>query len=222
MTALRVAGAEALVDAVAEARDDERLRLARDLHDGLGQTLTSAALFARSLEAGAGGGSDSTLATLRRLVEAALTETKTIIWSLRPADVEALGFSAALHALADTFRRCHGVQVDVHLWDVDDLSPEVEAAAYRVAQEAMANAVRHACPTALSVVAGRRGRTLTLVVEDDGAGFDRPAPPGDGGAGILGMRERAALLGGRVDVESRPGHGTTVRLVVPCERAVAA
>ncbi|HUR23624.1 MAG TPA: histidine kinase, partial [Acidimicrobiales bacterium] len=123
------------------ARHDERRRLARELHDGLGQTLTSASFLARSLEPGGGDASGSTVSALRRLIEVALTETKTIMWRLRPADVEELGFEAALRALAETFQRSHGVRVDLHLWAVDHLGPEVEAAAYRVAQEAMTNAV---------------------------------------------------------------------------------
>lgn len=202
--------------AVAAARHDERLRLARELHDGLGQTLTSAALFARSLEATAGA-SGPTVAMLRRLVEAALTETKTIMWRLRPAEVEHLGFAGALQALAETFERCHGVRVHIRLSSVHDLSPAVESAAYRVAQEAMTNAVKHAAPTVISVLASRWGPTLTLVVEDDGTGFDPSSPVGDPGAGIVGMRERAAALGGRLDIESGRARGTTVRLVVPSE-----
>jgi signal transduction histidine kinase len=198
------------------ARHDERLHLAHELHDGLAQTLTSAALFARSLELGAGETSSDTVTELRRLVEAALTETRTIMWRLRPADVEALGFEAALRGLAETFRRAHGVRVDVHLSSVDRLSPAVEAAAYRVAQEAMTNAVKHAGPTVLSLLACRRGSTLTLVVDDDGTGFDPSAPVPSRCAGVLGMRERAAGLGGRLDLQTSPGHGTTVRLVVPC------
>ena len=216
--ALLEEGSEELSGRVAAARHDERRHLARELHDGLGQTLTSASLLARSLELGAGDDSASTVSELRRLVDAALTETNTIMWRLRPADVEELGFEAALRALAETFQRGHGVRVDLHLSAVDHLSPAVEAAAYRVAQEAMTNAVKHAGPAVLSVLAGRRGPTFTLVVDDDGTGFDPSVRVGTGGAGIIGMRERAAALGGRLDLDSRPGHGTTVRLVLPCER----
>jgi signal transduction histidine kinase len=212
-----IEGRDETVGGAAGARQDERLRFARELHDGLGQTLTSAALFARSLEVGAGETSSNTVAELRRLVEAALTETKTIMWRLRPADVEELGFEAALRRLAETFRRAHGVRVDVHLSSVDRLSPAVEAAAYRVAQEAMTNAVKHAGPTLLSVLACRRGSTLTLVVDDDGTGFDPSAGVGTQCAGILGMGERAVALGGRLDIQTSPGHGTTVRLIVPSE-----
>lgn len=212
------AGREQLLGSVAAARHAERLHLARELHDGLGQTLTSAALFARSLELAGGDAPGSTVSELRRLVEAALTETKTIMWRLRPADVENLGFEAALRALAEAFRRNHAVRVDLHLSAVDHLFPAVEAAAYRVAQEAMTNAVKHADPTVLSVLAGRRGRTFTLVVNDDGTGFDPSARARTGGAGVIGMRERAAGLEGRLDIDSKPGHGTTVRLVLPCEQ----
>ncbi len=207
--------ARVLAEGRAEGRHEERLRLARELHDGLGQTLTSAALFARSLELN-GAAAGFPVAELRRLVEAALTETKTIMWRLRPTAVEELGFEGALRALAETFLRGHGVQVDLHVAAVDHLNPTVETAAYRVAQEAMTNAVKHAEPSVLSVLAGRRGPTFRLVVDDDGTGFDPSARAGTRGAGILGMRERAAALGGRLDLDSKPGHGTTVRLVVPC------
>jgi signal transduction histidine kinase len=203
-----------------DARHDERLRLARELHDGLGQTLTSAALVARSLEAHGGDASGATVAAVRRLVETALTETRTMMWRLRPTAVEQLGFEAALLALAETFQRCHGVRVDVHLSAVGGLSPAVEGAAYRVAQEALTNAVKHAEPTVLSVLVCRRGPTLTLVVDDDGTGFDPSTRTGRRGAGILGMRERAVALGGRLDLETEVGQGTTVRLVVPCNAGI--
>jgi signal transduction histidine kinase len=207
--------ARALSQGREQGRHDERLRLARDLHDGLGQTLTSAAFYARSLELG-GCVPGASVAELRRLVEAALTDTRTIMWRLRPADVESLGFEGAMRALAETFRRSHRVRVDLCLAGVENLSPAIEAAAYRVAQEAMTNAVKHAEPAVLSVLAGRRGPTFRLVVDDDGTGFDSSGRVGTRGAGILGMRERAAALGGRLDLDSKPGHGTTVRLVLPC------
>lgn len=209
-------GRKPTLDAGARARYDERRRLARELHDGVGQTLTSAVLFARALEAEAGDPPASTVVELRRLVEAALAETQTIMWRLRPVAVEELGFEVALTALAETVQRAHGVRVEVHLYGADGLSPAVEAATYRVAQEATANAVKHARPAVLSVLVCRQGPSLTLVVEDDGTGFDPSSPVGERCAGILGMRERAAALGGRLDVESEMGHGTTVRLVVPC------
>jgi two-component system NarL family sensor kinase len=212
--------ARMLAEARAEGRQEERLRVARELHDGLGQSLTAAVLLARSLEIGRGSG--STVADLRGQVEAALNETKTILSDLRPREVEELGFGAALREMAETLQRIYGVRVDLHLAAVDHLSPAVEATAYRVAQEAMTNAVKHAQPAVLSVLAGRRGATFTLVVDDDGAGFDPSARVPGSGAGIIGMRERAAALGGRLDLGSNPGHGTTVRLFVPCDEGTAA
>jgi signal transduction histidine kinase len=101
------------------------------------------------------------------------------------------------------------------------MEPPMEAAAFRVVQEALTNAVKHAAPTTISIFATTLDNTLRLIIEDDGDGFDAgstlsSAAPGQG-AGILGMQERAAAVGGRLVVESLPGRGTTVRLVAPCQ-----
>jgi two-component system sensor histidine kinase UhpB len=208
-----------LLARLVDTQHEERVRLARELHDGLGQTLTSAALFAKSLEQEADGELGAAVGSLRALLDEGLAETRTLVWRLRPVEVEELGFSAALKTIAEKFRQRHGVPVEVHLRGMDDLPPVLEAAAYRIVQEALTNAVKHAAPKNLSVVATRLADTLTIIVEDDGEGFDPEVVQAGwrgGGAGILGMKERAGELGGQLVVESRAGSGTTVRLVVPC------
>jgi len=202
-----------------DTQHEERLRLARELHDGLGQTLTSAALFAAALEKDAPAPFAASVGILRGLVEDALASTRTVMWRLRPVEVDELGFVAALRAMAAGFAQRHGIPVDVHVAGVDDLGARVGAAVYRVAREAITNACAHAAPATVSVLVTRTDGILTLVVEDDGAGFDPSAVtawhPGRRGAGIVGMRECAAALDGTLAVESRFGGGTTVRLIAP-------
>lgn len=208
-----------LLERLVDTQRDERVRMSRELHDGLGQILTSAALFARSLEEEAGEPFAAPVASLRTLIEDALAATRTLVWRLRPVEVEELGLALAIQKLAEKFRQRHGLLVAIHLAGVDHLAPPVEATMYRVIQEAMTNAVKHGAPTTLSVVATRRDSRITVVVEDDGCGFDSEQELTAGsparGAGITGMRERAEALGGELAVESRPGRGTMVRLVVP-------
>jgi two-component system sensor histidine kinase UhpB len=211
---------KSLLARLMDAQQEERVRLARELHDGLGQTLTSAALFARSLEQEVGSQSQGAVRSLRTLLEEALSSTRTLVWSLRPVEVEQLGFARAVQKIADNFLARHGVPVEVHLEGIDRMEPPMEAAAFRVVQEALTNAVKHAAPTTISIFATTLDNTLRLIIEDDGDGFDvgstlSCAAPGQG-AGILGMQERAAAVDGRLVVESHPGTGTTVRLVAPC------
>ena len=185
------------------------------MHDGLGQTLTSAALCVRLLEREMGDTAAPTLGVLRGLVDEALASVKTLMSGLRPPSGDEQGLAATLPRLAEAFELCHGVQVDVYVTDIGELSPAAERTAYRVAQEAMKVAVAQGSPGALSVVATQRGGELTMIVEDGGSGFDPAASAAMREASILRLRERALALGGRLDVESRPGHGTTVRLVLP-------
>ena len=213
---------QVLLDRVVEAHAEERVRLARELHDGLGQVLTSASLFASSIEEEAPAALGAPLASLRAQLEEALTATRTLVWRLRPVEVDAQGLGGAVAILAEKTRQRHGFEVDAHVSGLDErLAPATASAIYRVVQEAVTNAVRHADPRAISIVITQHGPAIVAVVEDDGAGFvpDRVVRRhGDeSGLGLLGMRERAAAAGGRLVVESRPGNGAMVRLEVPCE-----
>jgi PAS domain S-box-containing protein len=208
-----------LVTRLRAAHAEERVRLARELHDGLGQLLTSASLYASSIEDQAPEALAGALATLRSQLDEALAATRTLVWRLRPVEVDELGLAGAVTNLAIKIRRRHGIQVDVHTTDALDLvDPVVEAAAYRVVQEAVTNAVKHACPQTISIVVTLRGPRVVVVVEDDGSGFDATlsaAGAQDSGAGIIGMRERAASVGGELVIESEPGRGTLLRFEAP-------
>lgn len=205
----------ALLDALVTAQEDERTRIARELHDGLGQVLTSLALFASDLERGKMSDTQrAKIAGFRERVQSAVGDMRRLVRTLRPVELDKEGLVAALKRLVAEVRDHPGIEVDI----ADDLggmrvpSP-ADVTVYRVVQEAITNALRHARATSLSVTLTRRDDRLVVVVEDNGRGFD-PSISHDW-FGILGMRERALLAGGEVTVESAPGRGTTVRLEVP-------
>jgi PAS domain S-box-containing protein len=210
-----------LLERVVEAHAEERVRLARELHDGLGQLLTSASLYATSIEEQAPEALVASLATLRGQLGEALAATRTLVWRLRPAEIDERGVAGAVVTLVEKIRQRHHVQVDVHIGGLQERLPaQTESAIYRVVQEAVTNAVKHADPQTISILITRRRSAIVALIEDDGAGFvlqSVVARDDLSGFGIVGMRERAVSVGGRLVIESRPGNGTMVRLEVPCE-----
>jgi len=201
---------------VVRAQEEERQRVARELHDSLGQSLTSIALYARSLEETVGGEERERLSKLAGTAEKAVIETRRLVWSLRPPELDELGLVPALERLASDVEEAKGVRVEVH----DGLRgfrlpTEVRSTAYRVVQEALTNVVKHADAETASVIVGRRNGNFSAIIEDDGSGFDTRQTGEGPHFGIIGMRERADLIGGSLDIESVPGKGTTVRLEVP-------
>jgi PAS domain S-box-containing protein len=198
---------------MATASEEQRGRISRELHDELGQLLTGLGLGLKALE-----GRTADPAALGRLQELAGRigrEAHRIALELRPTALDDLGLVAAVRNYAEEWAARAGVAVDLHLPDpAERLPAEVETAAYRIVQEALTNVVKHAAATRVSVMVERRPGQLAAIVEDDGRGFEPgevldPRRPGDP-LGLAGMRERAALVGGRVEVESSPGGGTTV------------
>jgi signal transduction histidine kinase len=133
------------------------------------------------------------------------------------------GLADAVVTMAEKIRHRHHIDVDLHISGLDDgLPPRMEAAIYRVVQEAVMNSVKHADPEVISIVITRRGSAIVAVIEDDGGGFDVEsvsARDDEAGFGIVGMKERAASFGGQLAIESRPGNGVMVRLEVPCTGA---
>ena len=202
---------------VVEAQEVERARLARELHDETGQALTSILLGLKSLEervetddGGAG------FAELRELVVATLQDVRRLAVELRPAALDDFGLVPALERLRDSVSEQSQISVDVQS-DLDDrqrLPPETETALYRIVQEALTNVLKHADATRVTVRLRLHERFVELVVQDDGGGFD-PNVVRDGGLGLAGMRERVALLGGRMAVKSSDGAGTMLRAEVP-------
>jgi signal transduction histidine kinase len=199
---------------------EERYRIARELHDSVAQKLFSlrltvdaaAALLSRDADRAA-----EQLDTVRQLAAEATDELRAIVVGLRPPDLAGDGLHVALRKQAELLDRVHGAQVRFHGCPVPRLPASREEAVYRIAQEAVHNALRHAEPRHVDIDLSNPHGTLVLVVSDDGRGFD----PGAASArlrrrlGISSMSDRARAAGGRLGVESRPGKGTVVRLQVP-------
>jgi two-component system sensor histidine kinase UhpB len=196
------------------AQEAERLRVARELHDEIGQTLTAVTIQAeRAAE------EDPTLASaaLRRVADAvrdSLDEVRRIARELRPEALDDLGLVNALIALCSRIDAQDGMVVRRELQGkLPALSPDVELVIYRIAQEGLTNALRHSGARSATVSLAADAETLTLRVADDGQGMPADLPAG--AAGISGMRERALLVGGRLSIESEPGQGTELQLSIP-------
>jgi signal transduction histidine kinase len=200
---------------VVTAQELERQRLARELHDETGQALTSILLGLRSVEdAGDEAELRRAVGEVRDLVRSTLQDVRQLAVDLRPKALDDFGLVAALERLTESFREQTGLAVAFQTTVNDRLPPEVETALYRIVQEALTNIVKHARASSVSILLTRKESSASVVVEDDGAGFE-PARTRDGGLGLVGMRERVGLLGGRLAIESRPGAGTTFVAEVP-------
>jgi signal transduction histidine kinase len=201
---------------VVEAQELERRRLARELHDETGQALTSILLGLKALEERtADPASRAATEDLRELVVSTLQDVRRLAVELRPSALDDFGLVAALERLTASFTEQTGISVDFQTALADERLPEeVETALYRIVQESLTNVVKHARARRVSILLARKGGTVKAVVEDDGQGFDTVEQTGDG-SGLVGMRERLALLGGRLEVESGRDGGTTIAAEVP-------
>ncbi|MFC0039705.1 histidine kinase [Actinomadura rayongensis] len=211
--------AERFAERAVEAQEAERTRLSRDIHDGIAQRLASLGFHLSAAERALPDHHPEAreqLRLARAQCDRAGAETRAAIGGLRPPVLDDLGLSAALAGLA----RETGASLDVTVTvtgELDDALPDhVQTALYRIAQEAVANALRHAHGTAVDILLDNERDRVRLRIADDGRGFAVP----DAGIpldsyGLRGMAERAELLGGRVTVTSRPGVGTTVEAIVP-------
>jgi signal transduction histidine kinase len=193
----------------------ERNRLARELHDTLAHSLSGVtvqleavqALWTVDIDA-----AHTMLDNALRSTRSGLTEARRALQALRASPLEDLGLALAVSTLAESLAARAGLKLDVDVQHhLDHLAPEVEQCVYRVAQEALTNVARHADARSLHVGLTRGSEYLTLRIADDGHGFD-PLIVHETHFGLKGLRERAELIGGRLDVDSRPGQGTTVRL----------
>jgi two-component system sensor histidine kinase UhpB len=198
------------------AQEGERLRVAQELHDEIGQTLTAVTIQAERAADG-----DPALAAhaLRRVADAvreSLDEVRRIARELRPEALDDLGLVNALIALCTRVGAQDGPRVIRELQgELPPLPPDVELVVYRIAQEGLTNAWRHSGADTVTVSLEADAETVTLRVADDGEGMPPQLPHGT--AGIAGMRERALLVGGRLSIESRPEQGTEVRLTIPVD-----
>jgi two-component system, NarL family, sensor kinase len=207
---------ETFAERIVEWQEHERRRLAGEIHDGISQRIVS--LFfhlsaaADAIPAAPQIAADQ-VARAQELAAAALDETRSAIAGLRPPVLDDLGLAASLESLAHSFPTL-GVYVEAAGLS---MAEHAETAVYRTAQEALQNVAKHAAARSVQVRLYRQAGQAVLEVIDDGTGFDAAAParPGPTGFGLSGMRERAELLGGRLDLVTAPGRGTTVRLLIP-------
>jgi signal transduction histidine kinase len=203
---------------VIRAQDEERARLARELHDSTAQVLAAAMLQLSAATARAQADPElaRALDALRQLVAAALEEVRTMSHAIHPRVLDDLGLVAALEWLARQTRESAGLEVEVAAAFDADIAPTSAAALYRVAQEALRNAVSHSGASRVRIgITGERG-SATLEVADDGSGFDVDAAEARRpGMGLFSIRERVSLVGGRIEIHSVHGRGTRVTARVP-------
>lgn len=209
-----------LVQRLLDTRDEERRRLALELHDHVGQSLELIA--ARVQQLGEASIAADQVHALLQDIGTLGGDVSRLASGLHPVALDQLGFEAAVRQQLRDFARTHPVRVDVAITGLDTpgLDPDLALALYRMIQEGLTNVARHAEASSVNLVVHREPSRVRVVLEDDGVGFDPEADPDsdDPAAprlGLIGVRERAALLGGEVELESTPGRGTTLAISVP-------
>lgn len=210
----RLRGLARSVGAVQEA---ERGRLARELHDGLGQDLTALLLSLQALENDADPELRPRLAGARETAARALAQTRELALLLRPRLLDDLGLGPALAWLCRSFKERAGLDVRVEMEGLEGrLDPQLETLVFRLAQEALTNAAKHADAREALVALHLAKDELRLRIEDAGRGFDAGHLQSQG-SGLANLRDRVALWGGRLQIQSRPGEGTRIHVHLPLE-----
>jgi len=216
--ALRLTGdLERSRERIVVAREEERRRLRRDLHDGLGPALAAIALqleMVGDLAGGQGTPAGRLAETLRHQLRTAIADVRRIVDDLRPAILDDLGLAEALRTRASQFATASGLHVRVDIGPVPPLSAAAEIAILRIAGEALTNVSRHARARQCQITLGTAGELAELTIGDDGIGPPPASPPGRG-VGLDSMRERATELGGSFTIEARPAGGTVIRALLP-------
>lgn len=214
------------------AQESERKRIARDLHDHLGQQMTALRLKIDALTRPFADESELKAAVADVQNSAAFIDRDIsyLSWELRPTELEDLGLVDALKSFVREWSKQYGINADFHAetgsyYTADNRLPAaVETNLYRIVQEALNNITKHAGASTVSVLFSIKNDVM-LIVEDDGVGFARSSGPLDltkpGGLGLIGMNERASLLGGTLNIETNPGAGTTIRIRCPLSRHIA-
>jgi signal transduction histidine kinase len=203
-----------------DAQEAERKRISRELHDELGQALTVIGMNLEELEkAFPSEGSPQLkerLAETTRLADETLEQVREMALGLRPSLLDDLGLVPALRWYCNRLTQRRTIEINFEAVDCKDRLPiEVETALYRIVQEALTNITRHARASRVHVRLECRESTIVTTIEDDGQGFDPETVASRGGVGLLGIRERAALLGGSLSIKSQPGQGTRLTLHIP-------
>ena len=211
----------ALSARLVDAQETERRTISRELHDQVGQTLNAllvdAANLARRLSPD-DEASQSYLNNIRSFADSSVNSIRDIALLLRPSMLDDLGLIPALEWQARETSRRTGIDVRVSAENVDDSLPDaIRTCVYRVVQEALQNVSRHSGASHVKITVQRPKGTVSLAIEDDGAGFN---PRRTRGMGLLGMEERVRQLGGKLEVQSQPGKGTTLRVSIPVSNPV--
>ena len=216
----------ALFRRLISTQEEERRRIARDIHDQVGQQMTALRLRLEALRAGAGGdpAMGAQVEGAQRLAEELDQSIDFLTSQLRPSTLDNLGLAVSLRDLVHGWAKRFGIPAEFEASAPEmRLADDVETNLYRIAQEALHNVVKHAQARNVSVLLSRRDSHAMLVIEDDGRGFETgaAAPQGANGFGLVSMRERATLVGGELEIDSTPGSGTSifVRVPLPAEGA---
>jgi signal transduction histidine kinase len=216
-----------LLSRLIHAHEEERFRIARELHDQVSQSLTGLTMSLTAAEEGASADparARAALTTIRDVAEGTLEEVRKIIFDLRPTLLDDLGLIPAVRHYARTLLEAQGMEVRFQAagFGQQRLPSAVETTVFRVAQEAITNVARHSRAHVVTIAVTLQEGIVRLQVADDGIGFDAPALLASSGRrrlGIAGMEERVTLLGGRLEIRSSPGAGTTVTMTVPVPAA---
>jgi two-component system, chemotaxis family, CheB/CheR fusion protein len=210
-----------LLRQIVRTQEDERRRIARDIHDQLGQQMTALRLNLGALEQACSEDDElrRKLDQTKAIAERLDADVDFLAWELRPAALDDIGLSEALGNYVREWSKYAGVEAQFHTTGMDKgrLAPETETNLYRITQEALNNTMKYAGAARADVLLERRDNQVVLIIEDDGAGFDLRKVAGDRqkGMGLIGMRERAQLVGGTLEIESKPKEGTTIFARVP-------
>ena len=209
------------------AQEEERRRISRELHDQTGQHLTALLLGLKTLNNSTDNGSTSlhkSLFQLQKLTERLVEEAHHLAWDLRPAVLDDLGLETAISNCVEKWSERNSIALDFHSGLKKlRLPPPVETAVFRIVQEALTNVLKHAQATRVSVMLEYRYDELLVIVEDNGQGFEPEVPlkvKEHGGLGLVGINERVALVGGKLNIESAPGCGTTLAIRIPASASV--
>src|SRR3954471_24327178 len=196
------------------AQEDERRRIAREMHDQFGEQLTALALSIRMLKDACAEEDPrrSLVDTIEQIAQRLDRDVDQLVWQLRPTALDDLGVRAAVANYIQDWSARVGITASLHSSGLLDqrLPADAETALYRIVQEALTNVAKHANATNVEIILERRGANVVLVIEDNGIGFEPEMDGSVHGFGLLGMRERAALVGPALDIESSPGAGTTI------------
>ena len=210
-----------LIERIVQVQEDERKSISRELHDHLGQSLLAILLQVQSLQ-DPNHPPNFSCQDIEKSIRQVIDEVHRLAWGMRPSILDDYGLDSALARHIDEVSLHYGLKIDYSFstpQDLERLPGRIEVCLFRIAQESIANIQKHAEATHASVVVLRRIQDITMLIEDNGKGFDLSIlnEKGDKCLGLIGMRERVALLGGSVVIESIPGEGSTIRIKIPLD-----